>query len=43
LIRFKDIFYNLPNSKEKRSSSIGYGNKITFGISNLKTPGPGSY
>ena len=36
-------FYDLPEVKNKRSTSFGYGNKIDIAKKNLMTPSPQNY
>ena len=37
------MFYQLPNTRDTRSTSFGYGNTVDLSKQNLVTPAPGSY
>ena len=36
-------FYDLPQLKNSRTTSFGYGNKIDISKQLVKTPAPGTY
>lgn len=38
-----DKFYEIPDTKTKRSASFGYGNKMDLAKQNFKTPSPIQY
>ena len=39
---YKDVFYDLPSLKNKKTTTLGFGKKVQLGLDD-GNPGPGTY